>query len=128
MSIWVLVGLGLVAWVVVALVANRATCRKAFVNGYQLRGKPESEILEAYKVYLSPIRPMDAAAFQRGLELSAEMPDLDVNGDQFMTAFKQIYKTGVFTREGTQLRKIGKKAAERRFQRELERLPANAHG
>jgi hypothetical protein len=123
MSIWGFVGLGLVTLVIVALLSNRATCRKAFVAGYNSQGKPESEILEAYKSYLAPMRPMDAAAFQRGLEYAAETPNLDVTGEQFTSAFKRIYKTGVFTREGTQIRHMGKDVGACQFQRILEHRP-----
>jgi hypothetical protein len=125
--IWILVGLGVVALVTVTTLSNRATCRKAFSAGYLSHERPNLAISETYKSYLVPMRPMDAAAFQKGLEYAASMPNLDVNSPQFANEFKRIYKTGVLTKEGTQIRQMGNDAEAQRFQQSLERMAPSDH-
>jgi len=122
MASWILVPIAIAALVTAMVRFNRATCRKAFAEGCLSYNKPNAEVSETFKSYLSPMRPMDAAAFLKGLEYAASMPNLNVDSAKFGNEFKRIYKTGVLTAEGTRIRHMGKDTVAQMFQNNLEQL------
>jgi len=93
---------------------NRRTCMLAFGEGYLAAGElTVDQIRERFVAYLSPMRPMDAAAFVRGvgsaLERSTDWRDVKAS-------FVNAYKSGAITREGTNIRRLGRDEAARLFE------------
>jgi len=121
--------------IVIAIVAfttikiNRRKCLLAFGEGVVDVGKlPWKNIVEKYNSYLSPMRPMDAAAYQRGLEYA--LLSTQQSGWQDMKKdFSEAYSSGGITREGTVIRKQGAESAARLFRlripQQLEELIIN---
>jgi hypothetical protein len=121
------IAVALIAYVIVKI--NRRTCMLAFGQGVlDINELSWSGILEKYNSLLSPIRPMDAAAYKRGLEyglLSIE----DSSWQDMKDDFDHAYKSGTITSEGTHIREIGSEAASKSFRlripQKLEELILN---
>jgi len=94
---------------------NRRTCLLAFAQGFQdACSLPWKDIKDKYRSYLRPIRPMDAAAYKRGVEYCL----LRIEGDgweKMKRDFNDSWKSGSITREGTTIRNSGADNAEKSF-------------
>ncbi len=69
------------------------------------------EIEHVYNSYLRPMRPMDAAAYQRGLEYSLNFGN-ESDWQDMKRDFMDAWESGAITREGTALRKSGRRLRE----------------
>jgi hypothetical protein len=127
MSIWwwvasVVVGFSLVGYI--CLLFSKRTCMLAFGKGVSDAGRLTwGEIEQVYSSYLRPMRPMDAAAYQRGLEYSLNCGN-ESDWQDIKRDFMDAWKSGAITREGTAIRKAGADSAilRMRISRELEEL------
>lgn len=75
---------------------------------------PWSDIPQKYNTFLTPMRPMDAAAYQRGLEYALLCSDI-ADWQSMKNEFVEAYKSGSITSEGTLIRKMGTDAASDNF-------------
>jgi hypothetical protein len=126
MLYWVL---GITAGVTILLYINvrlnRRTCMLAFGKGVQdASSLPWRDLLDQYRKYLRPIRPMDAAAYQRGVEYCLLRQEGE-SWENMKRYFNESWNTGMLTREGANIRKLGADSAEKNFRlripEELER-------
>lgn len=121
------IGIILVALALFAFLsaANKRTCMLAYGKGVDDAGAlPWKEIVQRYRSFLKPMRPMDAASYQRGLEYVLTATNFDW---QAMKAdFVEAYSAKHIEREGTIIRKLGAEAAANNFRlripRDLEEL------
>ena len=105
----------LAAFLVLSVKINRRTCLKAYGQGVDDIGALSwQKIRERYKTYLSPMRPMDAASYKRGVEY-ALLSGKDDRWESMKRDFTQAWASGSITNEGTTLRAIGPKAALENF-------------
>jgi hypothetical protein len=126
MLVWS-IGIILVVLVLFAFLsaANKRTCMLAYGQGVDDAGVlPWDEIVQRYRSFLKPMRPMDAASYQRGLEYMLTTTNLDW---QAMKAdFVEAYKSGNIKKEGTTIIKLGAETAANNFRlripRDLEEL------
>jgi hypothetical protein len=101
----------LAAFLVLSVKINRRTCLRAYGQGIDDIGALSwQKIRERYKTYLSPMRPMDAAAYKRGVEY-ALLSGKDDRWESMKRDFTQAWASGSITKEGTTIRAIGPKAA-----------------
>lgn len=101
----------------VSVQANKRTCMRAYNQGVNDAGTLSwQEIVQRYRAFLKPIRPMDAAAYQRGIEYalnhSATSGNAWRSGD---LDFLEAFRNGDITREGTAIRSQGAVAAATAF-------------
>ena len=113
MSIWMLAALAVVALLFISPIMNRRTCAKGFAQGAASAGLPYSQVKEQFQDFLKPMRPMDAAAYRRGVEYMVENLETPKPWEAIKADFMRMYKSGQFTREGTEIRQMGaQRAAE----------------
>lgn len=94
---------------------SRRKCIFAFGQGVADAGKlPWSEIRRKFDAYLKPMKPVDAAAYQRGLEYSLSVTS-ESTLESMKKCFLDAYSSGTITREGSVIKKLGAEAASRSF-------------
>ena len=115
MSIWMFVALAVVALLLISPIMNRRTCAKGFAQGAASADLPYSQVKEQFKDFLKPMRPMDAAAYRRGVEYMVENWKTPKPWEAIQADFMKMYKSGQFTREGTEIRQMGAERAAELF-------------
>ena len=106
--LWIVVGIVVVSFL--GLRYTRRTCMLAFGKGYtDASSVPWNHVEENYRSYLRPMRPMDAAAYTRGLEYCLNCGTGD--WQDLKRDFVDAWKSGAITREGTAIRRMGAQAA-----------------
>ena len=115
MATWLIVGLAIVSLLVILPMMNRRACAKGFAEGAASAGLPYSQVKEQFKNFLKPMRPMDAAAYRRGVEYMVENLEAPKPWEAIKADFMQLYKSGQFTREGTEIRQMGADRAAEAF-------------
>ena len=94
---------------------NRRKCIFAFGQGVVDAGRLSwTEIEKKFDSYLKPMRPADAAAYQRGLEYSLSVVS-ESNLENMKKCFLDAYASGTITQEGSVIKKLGSEAASRNF-------------
>ena len=121
--IGVLVLIAFIAFI--AAQANKRTCMLAYGQGVVDAGALSwNDIVQKHKSFLKPMRPMDAASYQRGLEYALNSTCSDWQA--MKAGFLEAYKRGYITREGTIIRRQGADLAANNFRlrvsRDLEEL------
>jgi hypothetical protein len=114
MAISILVVLAtLVAAFVAARYALLRTCSNAFRQGFaDARNLDAHGIKERFAGFLRPMRPMDAAAYVRGVRCALRT---GMDPSQARREFARAFRSGKITRDGTSIRQLGAEEALRDF-------------
>jgi hypothetical protein len=97
--------------------ALRRDCSSAFQQGFaDAQSLDVHGIKERLARFLRPMRPMDAAAYLRGVRCALRT---DMNPTRARREFERAFRTGRITLEGTSIRQLGAEAVLREF-----RLPS----
>jgi hypothetical protein len=108
----------LIVFFVFAFFAARQSRRKcifAFGQGVADAGKLSwAEIRKKFDSYLKPMKSVDAAAYQRGLEYSLTAAS-NSNLESMKKCFLDAYSSGTITLEGSVIKKLGAEAAYSSF-------------
>jgi hypothetical protein len=111
--IGILIALSIVFFLIAKL--NRRSCLHAFGQGVNDAVSISwGDIIQKFNSFLSPFRPMDAAAYQRGLEYCLLSPE-GSGWEDIKRDFVDSYKSGAITNEGTNIRRLGAKNASQHF-------------
>ena len=95
---------------------NRRSCLKAYAQGVDDLGSlPWRQIKERYRSFLYPIRPMDAAAYKRGIEYALLSSEGD-NSETMKDDFSQAWDSNAINSEGTNIRAMGAEKALESFE------------
>jgi hypothetical protein len=103
----------LVAAFVAARHAMRRTCKSAFQQGFaDAQSLDVHGIKERLARFLRPMRPMDAAAYVRGVRCALRT---DMDPMRARREFERAFRSGRITLEGTSIRQLGAEAVLREF-------------
>lgn len=112
----------MVGWAIAAMVVvgifmlmsrvNQRTCAMAFVRGGQDAERPFEAIVATYREYLSPLRPMDAAAYRMGVEYVAQSIFSQAQADP-RAAFMAAWRSKQILQEGSAIRRDPSRAMAR---------------
>jgi hypothetical protein len=114
MAIPTLVLLAILASALVAVRhAMRRTCSNAFQQGFADAQRLDVQgIKERLARFLRPMRPMDAAAYLRGVRCALRR---DMDPLRARREFDRAFRSGRITLEGTSIRQLGAEAVLREF-------------
>jgi hypothetical protein len=108
----------LAAALLAARQAMRRTCSSAFQQGFaDAQSLDVHGIKERLARFLRPMRPMDAAAYVRGVRCALRT---DMDPMRARREFERAFRSGRITLEGTSIRQLGAEAVLREF-----RLPGH---
>ena len=107
----------LLAILVAAFIAVREamlrTCSIAFQQGFaDAQSLDAHDIKERLARFLLPMRPMDAAAYLRGVRCALRR---DMDPTRARREFERAFRSGKITLEGTSIRQLGAEAVLREF-------------
>jgi hypothetical protein len=114
----------LTAALLAARQAMRRTCSIAFQQGFA-----DAQSLDAHGIkerlarFLRPMRPMDAAAYLRGVRCALRT---DMDPARARREFERAFRSGRITLEGTSIRQLGAEAVLREFRLPGRRSRATA--
>jgi len=101
---WAIAAVAVVGIFMLMSRVNQRTCALAFVRGGRDAERPFETIVATYRGYLSPLRPMDAAAYRMGVEYVAQSIFSQAPADP-RAAFMDAWRSKRILQEGGEIRR-----------------------